>query len=148
MGSRFVVKGVNDEQNFCSCCGKSGLKRVVWIQDTETGVVSHFGTTCAESPAKAFGISTEIRAAVRKFQSDAKKAAKAAERAAEHAAAMAKHLERADEFRAAYEEAKATYTGEMIIERCYGKEEPPRPAKQLHWLHHLMAVQRKHGLRN
>ena len=144
MASRFVVKGVNDEQNYCSCCGKSGLKRVVWIEDTETGVVSHFGTTCAESPAKAFGISTEIRAAVRKCQSDAKKAAKAAELAA----IMAKHLERAEKSRAAYEEARATYTGEMIIERCYGKEEPPRPAKQLHWLHHLMAVERKHGLRN
>ena len=144
MASRFKVKGVNDEQSFCSCCGKSDLKRVVWIEDTETGVISHFGTTCAESPAKAFGISSEIRAAVRKFQSDAKRAAKAAELAA----IMAKHFEDAEKFQAAYEEARATYTGEMIVERCYGKEEPPRPAKLLHWLHHLMDVERKHGLRS
>jgi hypothetical protein len=148
MASRFVVKGVNDEQNFCSCCGKSGLKRVVWIEDTESGVVSHFGTTCAESPAKAFGVSSEIRAAVRKAQSDAKKAAKAAEEAAEKAAAMARYLADRDKFQAAYDEAKSTYTGEMIVEICYGKAEPPRPAKQLEWLRHLMAVQRRHGLRS
>lgn len=144
MASRFVVKGVNDEQNFCSCCGKSGLKRVVWIEDTESGVVSHFGTTCAESPAKAFGVSSEIRAAVRKAQSDAKKAAKAAEKAA----AWDRYFADRDKFQAAYDEAKSTYTGEMIVEICCGKAEPPRPAKQLEWIRHLMAVERKHGLRS
>ena len=144
MASRFVVKGVNDEQNFCSCCGKSGLKRVVWIEDTETGVVSHFGTTCAESPAKAFGVTAEIRAAVRKFQSDAKKAVKAAEKAA----AMAKTQEKLDRSRAAYEEARSTYPGEMVIEFHCGEQQPPRPAKQLEWIRHLMEVERKHGLRS
>lgn len=144
MASRFVVKGVNDEQNFCSCCGKTGLKRVVWIEDTETGVVSHFGTTCADSPAKAFGVTAEIRAAVRKFQSDAKKAAKAAE----HAAAMAKAREEYNRWLPVYEEAKSTYTGEWVVEFHGGEKQPPRPAKQLEWLRHLMAVERKHGLRS
>jgi hypothetical protein len=43
MAGRFTVKGINDEQSFCSCCGKQNLKRVVWIEDTETGEINHFG---------------------------------------------------------------------------------------------------------
>jgi hypothetical protein len=67
--SRFVIKGINDEQDSCSCCGKTGLKRVVWIEDTETGDINHFGTSCATQPAKCFGISkSEINSAVRKFE--------------------------------------------------------------------------------
>ena len=144
MASRFVVKGVNDEQSFCCCCGKSGLKRVVWIEDTETGAIGHYGTTCAESPAKAFGVTGEIRSAVRKFQSDAKKAAKAAE----NAAAVARCQEKLDRSRAAYEEARSTYPGEMVVEFHFGEQQPPRPAKQLEWIRHLMEVERKHGLRS
>lgn len=52
--SRFIVLGVNDDQDFCQCCGRNGLKRVVWIEDTETQDVRHFGTTCATQPAKGF----------------------------------------------------------------------------------------------
>lgn len=65
--SRFKLLGINDEQDSCCCCGKVGLKRVVWIEDTETGDIRHFGTSCAESPTKAFGLKSEIRKGVRDF---------------------------------------------------------------------------------
>ncbi len=89
-------------------------------------------------------MTVEIRSAVRKFQSDAKKAAKAAE----NAAAVARCQEKLDRSRAAYEEARSTYTGEMVIEFHGREQQPPRPAKQLEWIRHLMAVERKHGLRS
>jgi hypothetical protein len=142
MAGRFVVKGVNDEQNFCCCCGRDNLKRVVWIEDTETGAISHFGTTCAEAPAKAFGVTSEIRAAVRKFQATAKKAAKEAEKAA----ARAKFEAEWDLRNAALEEARRTYTGEMIVEYLFGDALPARPAKMTDWLRHLANVQERHGL--
>lgn len=67
--SRFEVVGVNDERDFCECCGKAGLKRVVWIRDTESGDVMHFGTSCATSPAKGFNLDTEVKKAISVFQS-------------------------------------------------------------------------------
>lgn len=61
--SRKKVLGVNDDQDFCCCCGKEGLRRVVWIEDIETGEVAHFGTTCAAKNAPAlFG---EIKESIR-----------------------------------------------------------------------------------
>jgi len=54
--SNFKIKGVNDDRNFCECCGKDNLKSVVWIENLETGELKHFGSTCALSPLKAFGI--------------------------------------------------------------------------------------------
>lgn len=71
---RFKVKGVNDEKDTCECCGKEGLKRVVWIEDTETLEVRHFGTTCAANPAKAYGLKREIASAVREWEAAASKA--------------------------------------------------------------------------
>lgn len=56
MNQRFIIKGINDDENFCACCGKQGLKKVVWIEDTETGALEHFGVICALKPSKAFGI--------------------------------------------------------------------------------------------
>ncbi len=52
----FKILGVNDDKDFCECCGKSGLKSVVWIENLETGLVQHFGSVCATNPSKAFGI--------------------------------------------------------------------------------------------
>lgn len=40
------VLGINDEKDFCQCCGKKGLKRVVWCE-LEDGDIVHYGTTCA-----------------------------------------------------------------------------------------------------
>lgn len=68
MANRYQVVGVSDDKDFCECCGRQGLKRVVWIEDTETQEVKHFGTTCAASPVKGFGVDKEIKQAVRKFQ--------------------------------------------------------------------------------
>lgn len=64
---RFVVIGVNDDKDFCECCGKQGLKRVVWVEDTETQTVRHFGTTCATSPVKGFP-KDEIKKAIGDFE--------------------------------------------------------------------------------
>lgn len=66
--NRFEVRGVNDERDFCECCGKNGLKRVVWIEDMEMGDIKHFGTTCAQSPIKGFDCSKEIKKAIRTFE--------------------------------------------------------------------------------
>lgn len=68
--SRYKFLGVNDDREHCECCGKQGLKRVVWIEDTETGEIKHYGTTCATNPAKAFGhkVAASIRSASTKFE--------------------------------------------------------------------------------
>lgn len=68
MSNRYKVVGVNDDKDFCECCGRQGLKRVVWIEDTETQEIKHFGTTCAAAPVKGFGVDKEIKQAIRKFQ--------------------------------------------------------------------------------
>jgi len=43
---RIQVLGVNDDKHTCQCCGKSGLKRVVWLSIDGANPV-HYGTTCA-----------------------------------------------------------------------------------------------------
>lgn len=68
MASRYKVLAVNDDKDFCECCGKQGLKRVVWIEDTETQEIKHFGTTCAAAPVKGFGVEKEIRSAISTFK--------------------------------------------------------------------------------
>lgn len=68
MENRYKVLAVNDDKDFCECCGKQGLKRVVWIEDTETQDVKHFGTTCAAAPIKGFGVEKEIKRAVSTFK--------------------------------------------------------------------------------
>jgi hypothetical protein len=97
--ARYKVKGINDEQDTCMCCGKTGLKRVVWIEDTDTGDINHFGTTCAKSPAKAIGIGREIDKAVREYVSARKRKA-----IADHHAKI----------REACEVAERTFPGEWI----------------------------------
>lgn len=67
MSSRYQVIGVNDEKDFCQCCGKTNLRRVVWIQDNETQEIKHFGTTCASSPQEGFFVEKEIKQAVAGF---------------------------------------------------------------------------------
>ena len=66
--ARFRVLGVNDDRDFCECCGKTGLKRVVFIEDRELGGIKHFGTTCAMNPAKNFDkMAVETLVSVKKF---------------------------------------------------------------------------------
>lgn len=57
--NRYKILGINDDESTCSCCGKQYLKKVVWIEDTETGVIEHFGVICALKPAKCFGLTKE-----------------------------------------------------------------------------------------
>lgn len=58
------ILGINDDQDFCQCCGKTGLRRVVWIENLETGTIRHFGTTCAGKNAPAlFGEIKEAKKA-------------------------------------------------------------------------------------
>lgn len=78
---RYQVLGVNDDKDFCQCCGKEGLKRVVWIEDTETGEIRHFGTTCAASPRKGFGVDKQIKDAIAEFTNKTSAAAYLAHRA-------------------------------------------------------------------
>lgn len=66
--SKYRVLSVNDDKDFCGCCGKTGLKRVVFIENIETGEVDHFGTTCATQPAKGFGLDSEIKREIQRFQ--------------------------------------------------------------------------------
>lgn len=66
--TRYEVMGVTDDRHHCECCGRQGLKRVVWIRDIETDEVRHFGTTCATSPSKAFGVNEQVKRAVREFE--------------------------------------------------------------------------------
>lgn len=66
-GPRFTVLGVTDDRDFCQCCGRQGLKRVVWIEDGESGAVRHFGTTCVTAPAMGFGVALAFKAAITRF---------------------------------------------------------------------------------
>lgn len=52
MEQRIKVLGINDDRDSCQCCGKEGLKRVVWLS-IDDGQPVHYGTTCA---ARAGGI--------------------------------------------------------------------------------------------
>jgi hypothetical protein len=70
--ARFVVRGINDDKSFCECCGKSGLQRVVWIEDMDTGEVKHFGTVCALNPAKGFDCVAEIKSAIKAAKDEEK----------------------------------------------------------------------------
>lgn len=47
MNATYKILGVNDDKDFCSCCGKQGLKKVVWLEHLESSEVNHFGTSCA-----------------------------------------------------------------------------------------------------
>lgn len=38
--------GMSDDQDTCSRCGKTGLKRVVWLE-LEDGSIEHYGVDCA-----------------------------------------------------------------------------------------------------
>lgn len=70
--TRFTVTGINDNRDFCECCGKSGLQRVVWIFDNETHEEKHFGTSCAMKPAKGFDCIDEIKAEMRNINARVK----------------------------------------------------------------------------
>lgn len=46
---KYTFKGINSDRDYCTCCGKSDLKRVVWFEDNESGDLFHVGTSCAKN---------------------------------------------------------------------------------------------------
>lgn len=63
MEIKYKLLGVNDDKDFCSCCGKRGLKRVVWLENVESGEVSNYGVNCASN----LQFSGDIKRAEKKF---------------------------------------------------------------------------------
>jgi hypothetical protein len=52
MTARYKVLGVNDDHDTCNCCGKTGLKRVVWLAELDAdgnrvGDPTAVGCNCA-----------------------------------------------------------------------------------------------------
>lgn len=80
MSKRYEVLAVNDDRDFCECCGKEGLKKVVWIRNNETDEIKHFGVICAGKPEKGFGLDIEIKTAITKHANFQKAVAYAASR--------------------------------------------------------------------
>lgn len=42
----YKLVAINDDIDFCIACGKEELKRVMWLENLETGIIEHYGTTC------------------------------------------------------------------------------------------------------
>ena len=72
MSKRYGLKGINDDENECSVCGKVELKRVMWIVELdsdscEVGEPFACGTTCgAKLMAQKI---TTVNKAVKSFRS-------------------------------------------------------------------------------
>jgi hypothetical protein len=49
---KIKVIGISMNVTTCECCGKEDLSKTVKIQDLESGIVMHFGTTCAAKANK------------------------------------------------------------------------------------------------
>lgn len=43
----FQLIAVNDNEDFCTCCGKQGLSKVAWLLNEETNEENHYGVVCA-----------------------------------------------------------------------------------------------------
>ena len=43
----YQILGINDDESYCTLCGKVALKRVVWMENTETNEINCYGTCCA-----------------------------------------------------------------------------------------------------
>jgi hypothetical protein len=51
----FKMIGITDETTVCECCGKTNLKKVVVLENINTGEIVRYGVDCA---AKAQGTKT------------------------------------------------------------------------------------------
>jgi hypothetical protein len=49
---KIQVIGISMNVTTCECCGKQDLSKTVKIQDLESGLIMHFGTTCAAKANK------------------------------------------------------------------------------------------------
>jgi len=63
--SKYMIKGLNDSETTCACCGRNDLKRVVWLTaidaDGNETTVEAYGTTCAARLLSPKGQSSEAR---------------------------------------------------------------------------------------
>jgi acetyl-CoA carboxylase carboxyltransferase component len=68
------ITAINDEQDYCSICGKTHLKKVVWLEDSTTGELHHVGTECAAKLLKISKLETtkQIKAYEKKLQAEQK----------------------------------------------------------------------------
>ena len=54
----FKIVGINSDTDTCECCGKTGLKKVVWLNRMENGATVEtvpFGVNCAAMAMKTCG---------------------------------------------------------------------------------------------
>jgi hypothetical protein len=49
---KFKIVGISDDQNVCECCGKKNLKKVIHLEDIETGYTVAYGVVCAAKVQK------------------------------------------------------------------------------------------------
>jgi len=66
MSSNYVLKGINDDYDTCELCGKTGLKRVMWLapineDGEEIADPGAYGTTCG---AKLLGLRIRSKAKI------------------------------------------------------------------------------------
>ena len=47
MTKRYLILGINADSSVCDVCGKTGLSRVVWLEDRESCQIFAAGTTCS-----------------------------------------------------------------------------------------------------
>lgn len=47
MFSQYRILGTSDDEHSCCLCGRTDLKRVVWLENTEDGSRAFYGTDCA-----------------------------------------------------------------------------------------------------
>lgn len=78
--AKFRVLGVNDDASDCLCCGRQGLRRVVWLQPLdengeECGEPVHFGRVCG-ARAAGWGYGSDTARIDRRIAEEEKKAAK------------------------------------------------------------------------
>jgi hypothetical protein len=72
MSKEWKVLGINSDETVCDVCGKENLKRVVWLQSSETGETVKAGTTCAALLQK-ITVKQEIKQEKEWFESQRKK---------------------------------------------------------------------------
>lgn len=77
--AKYRVMGENDDASECACCGRTGLKRVVWMQPldedgNEVGEAVPFGRVCgAKAAGWGYGSSSDIdRRIVKELKETAK----------------------------------------------------------------------------
>ena len=103
MNERKKILGISDDQESCCCCGRTGLKRVVYIEDMETGDVAWFGVVCATKKMGAlFGTPAKIEAAAKTAAAERAEAIRAELAASPEAAALRQRARAWEAFKSAH----------------------------------------------